>query len=142
MAPQAGLKFISVEENSKSHYRYHQIQKNGPGCHGWLPLNPPKWGITTTNNFHHRVGLFYVSQDAQGYLASGDAYSHRYDEIIKNIPCKKKICQWYPTLWPKHKRDLLSHSRVLVAVWEKWNCPPQRWISILSAESLSLVIIK
>ena len=27
----------------------------------------------------------------QGYLASGDAYTRRYDEIIKNVPCKIKI---------------------------------------------------
>ena len=27
----------------------------------------------------------------QGYLASGDAYTQRYDEIIKDIPCKVKI---------------------------------------------------
>ena len=27
----------------------------------------------------------------QGYLASGDAYTRRYDEIIKNVDCKIKI---------------------------------------------------
>ena len=27
----------------------------------------------------------------QGYLASSDAYTHRYDKIIKNIPCKVKV---------------------------------------------------
>ena len=27
----------------------------------------------------------------QGYLASGDAYTRRYDEVIKDVPCKAKI---------------------------------------------------
>ena len=27
----------------------------------------------------------------QGHLASGEAYTCRYDKIIKNIPCKVKV---------------------------------------------------
>ena len=33
----------------------------------------------------------FVSQDAQGYLDSGDAYTCRYNEIVKDIPCKVNV---------------------------------------------------
>ena len=27
----------------------------------------------------------------QGYLTSGDAYTRRYEELVKEVPCKIKI---------------------------------------------------
>ena len=36
-------------------------------------------------------GRYQYLRMPQGYLASGDAYTRRYDEIIKDIPRKVKI---------------------------------------------------
>ena len=46
----------------------------------------------------------------QGYLASGDAYTHRYDEIIKNISHKIKNCRRHLTVRQKYGGCLLLHS--------------------------------
>ena len=51
----------------------------------------------------------------QGYLASGDAYTRRYDEIIEDIPCKVKIVDdtllYDPSIEESfyHSFDLLLH---------------------------------
>lgn len=36
-------------------------------------------------------GRYMYLRMPQGYLASGDAYTRRYDDIIKDVPCKVKI---------------------------------------------------
>ena len=36
-------------------------------------------------------GRFMYLRMPQGYLASGNAYTWRYDEVIKDVPCKVKI---------------------------------------------------
>ena len=37
------------------------------------------------------LGRYMYLRMPQGYLASGDAYTRRYDEIIKDVPRKVKI---------------------------------------------------
>ena len=75
----------------------HQTQKNGPRCHGWPLFNPSRWGIKTPYNLYHGVGSFHVSQDALRILTSGNVYTCRYDEIIKDFPSKSKSSQWHTT---------------------------------------------
>ena len=53
-----------------------------------VPLNKESLSLTT---FITEWGRFMYLRMPQGYLASGDAYTRRYDEIIKDIPHKVKI---------------------------------------------------
>ena len=57
------------------------------GYHSF-PLDKESQQLTT---FITEWGRFMYLRMPQGYLASGDAYTHRYDEIIKDNPCKVKI---------------------------------------------------
>ena len=41
--------------------------------------------------FIMELGRFMYFRMPQGYLASGDAYTHRYDEVIKDIARKIKL---------------------------------------------------
>ena len=53
-----------------------------------VPLDKESQPLT---NFITEWGRFVYLRMPQGYLASGDAYTWRYDEIIKDIPHKVKI---------------------------------------------------
>ena len=53
-----------------------------------FPLDDESQPLTT---FIMELGCFMYLRMPQGYLASGDAYTRRYDEIIKNVPRKIKI---------------------------------------------------
>ena len=53
-----------------------------------LPLDKESQPLTTIIT---EWGSFMYLRMPQGYLASGDAYTRRYDEIIKDIPRKVKI---------------------------------------------------
>ena len=45
----------------------------------------------TLTTFITEWGRYMYLQLPQGFLTSTDAYTRRYDEIIKPIPCKAKI---------------------------------------------------
>ena len=53
-----------------------------------IPLDSESQPLTT---FITEWGRFMYLRMPQGYLASGDTYTCRYDEIIKDTPCKVKI---------------------------------------------------
>ena len=53
-----------------------------------IPLDEESQPLTT---FITEWGRFMYIRMPQGYLASGDAYTRRYDEIIKEVPRKVKI---------------------------------------------------
>ena len=53
-----------------------------------IPLDKESHPLTT---FIIEWGKFRYLRMPQGYLASGDTYTRKYDEIIKDIPCKVKI---------------------------------------------------
>ena len=44
----------------------------------------------------------------QGYIASGDAYTRRYDEVIKDVPKKLKIVD-DTLLYDSNIEDLFFH---------------------------------
>ena len=74
------------------HARFHPIQKKlvlnaADGFHAIL-LNKESQTLTT---FITEWGRYMYLQLPQGFLTSTDAYTRRYDEIIKPIPCKAKI---------------------------------------------------
>ena len=48
--------------------------------------------------------MYYYKVAPQGYLASGDAYTHRYDEIIIDIPRRTK-CVHHTILWDEKLAD-------------------------------------
>ena len=50
----------------------------------------------------------------QGYIASGNAYTCKYDEIRHSS--QRKV------IWPQHKIYLLSYIWVLINLCKKWNC--------------------
>ena len=54
----------------------------------------------------------------QGYLASGDAYTRRYDEIIKNVPRKIKIVD-DTLLFDKNIEDAFYHTLDYLLLCEK-----------------------
>ena len=54
----------------------------------------------------------------QGYLASGDAYTRRYDEIIKNVPRKIKIVN-NTLLFDKNIEDAFYHTLDYLLLCEK-----------------------
>ena len=53
-----------------------------------IPLDKESQPLTT---FITEWGRYMYIRMPQGYVLSGDAYTCRYDEIIKDIPCKVKI---------------------------------------------------
>ena len=53
-----------------------------------VPLDKESQPLTT---FITEWGRFMYLRMPQGYLASGDAYTRRYDEVIKDVPRKVKI---------------------------------------------------
>ena len=61
---------------------------SGSAAHIHIPLDNESQPLTT---FITKWGRFMYLRMLQGYLASGDAYTHRYNEIIKDTPCKVKI---------------------------------------------------
>ena len=54
----------------------------------------------------------------QGYLASGDAYTRRYDEIVKNVPRKIKIID-DTLLFDKNIEDTFYHTLYYLLMCEK-----------------------
>ena len=54
----------------------------------------------------------------QGYLASGDAYTRRYDKIIKNVPRKIKIVDGI-LLFDKNIEDAFYHNLDYLLLREK-----------------------
>ena len=60
-------------------------------------------------------GCFMYLRMPQGYLASSDAYTCRYDEIIKDVPRKVKVVN-DSTLWRKHRDCILPHARLSVTM--------------------------
>ena len=56
---------------------YHQV-----------PLDEVSIKLTT---FITEYGRYQYSRAPQGHIASGDAYTRRYDDIIQNVPRKNKI---------------------------------------------------
>ena len=53
-----------------------------------IPLDEPSQPLTT---FITEWGRYVYLRLSQGYLAAGDAYTRRFDEIISNIPQKVKV---------------------------------------------------
>ena len=53
-----------------------------------LPLDKESQPLTT---FITKWGRFMYLRMPQGYLASGDTYTRRYNEVIKDVPRKVKI---------------------------------------------------
>ena len=53
-----------------------------------VPLDKESQPLTT---FNTEWGKFMYLRMLQGYLASGNAYTQRYDEVIKDVPRKVKI---------------------------------------------------
>ena len=77
------------------HFTKHNQSQNGTrktvfdpwnGYHS-VPLNPDDRHLTT---FITPWGRYRYLVTPQGYIASGDGYSRRYDEIVANIPRKNK----------------------------------------------------
>ena len=48
--------------------------------------------------FYHPLGLIQILHSPQGYIASGDGYTRRYDERVSSIPNKTK-CVDNTLLW-------------------------------------------
>ncbi|MEO0563057.1 MAG: reverse transcriptase domain-containing protein [Chloroflexota bacterium] len=60
-----------------------------------IPLHPDDRHLTT---FITPWGRYRYKVAPQGYLASGDGYSRRFDEIVAEVPCKTK-CVDDTLLW-------------------------------------------
>jgi len=58
----------------------------------WMPsMNTMLYHLMkVANHFHHRMGPLYVLTHASRVHPSGDSYTSRYDDIIKDVPCKVK----------------------------------------------------
>ena len=74
------------------HVRYHHRQKKTVlDTVNWfqpIPLDDSSKKLTT---FITEWGQYYNCQLPQGYLAATNAYTGRYNEIIKDVPNKIKI---------------------------------------------------
>ena len=81
-----------TSSHSNCHFRYRQTQKKTildviDGYHS-IPLDEESQPLIT---FIAEWDRFMYLRMPQGYLASGNAYTRRYDEMIKNFPRKIKI---------------------------------------------------
>ena len=70
------------------------------------------------NHFTRGVGSFYEAQMPQECLASGDAYTYRYDEIMKDIPRKVKIVD-DPLIFDKNIEEAFHHTLDYLLLCEK-----------------------
>ena len=71
-----------------------------------IPLDEESQPLTT---FITEWGRFMYLRMPQGYVASGDAYTRRYDEIIKDIPRKIKVVD-DTLLYDKTIKDAFYHT--------------------------------
>ena len=71
-----------------------------------IPLDEESQPLTT---FITEWGRFMYLRMPQGYVASGDAYTRRYDEIIKDIPRKIKVVDDI-LLYDKTIKDAFYHT--------------------------------
>ena len=80
-----------------------------------IPLDEESQPLTT---FTTEWGHFMYLRMPQGYLASDDAYTHRYDEIIKNVLHKIKIVDNI-LLFNKNIEDAFYHTLDYLLLCEK-----------------------
>ena len=82
--------------------------------------------ITSWGRYRYRVA-------PQGYVASGDGYSRRFDEISSDFPDKTK-CIDDTLLWATYgpRSQLPSSDQVARLVWQKRHYPPPREVRIRS----------
>ena len=71
-----------------------------------IPLDEESQPLTT---FITEWGRFMYLRMLQGYVASGDAYTRRYNEIIKDIPRKIKVVD-DTLLYDKTIKDAFYHT--------------------------------
>ena len=71
-----------------------------------IPLHPDDRHYTT---FITPWGRYRYCVAPQGYIASGDCYTKRYDEILTDIPSKKKIID-DAILWDESIADAFFHT--------------------------------
>ena len=71
-----------------------------------IPLDEESQPLT---NFITEWGRFMYLRMPQGYVASGDAYTRRYNEIIKDIPRKIKVVD-DTLLYDKTIKDAFYHT--------------------------------
>ena len=80
-----------------------------------IPLDKESQPLTT---FITEWGCFIYLRMPLGYLASGNAYTHRYDKIIKNIPHKIRIVD-DTLLFDKNIEDAFYHTLDYLLLCEK-----------------------
>ena len=94
-------------------------KKSRPGCWGWLllsiSLDEESQPQTT---FIMECGHFMHLRMPQGYLDSGYTYVHRYDKIIKDVPCKVKIVN-DTLLFDKNIEEAFYHTLDYLLLCEK-----------------------
>ena len=71
-----------------------------------IPLDEESQPLTT---FITEWGCFMYLRMPQGYVALGDTYTRRYDEIIKDIPRKIKVVD-DTLLYDKTIKDAFYHT--------------------------------
>ena len=57
----------------------------------WVSSSEDTRSRSTFNYIHHPVGKIRYKTAPQGYLASGDAYTHRYDKITMGVKDIKRV---------------------------------------------------
>ena len=75
-------------------------------CYHSIPLDEESQPLMT---FITEWGRFMYLRMPQGYVASGDTYTRRYDEIIKDIPRKIKVVD-DTLLYDKTIKDAFYHT--------------------------------
>ena len=76
-------------------YRYRRLER--------LPLSSHPRGRPPLHHIHHAMGPIQVKKNlSQGFVAAGDGYTRRYDEVVADIPHKTKciddVGMWAPTI--------------------------------------------
>ena len=77
------------------------------------------------NHFYHSLEPLQYHTAPQGYIASGDGYTIRYDEITSSISNKTR-CVHNTLLWSdkiEDRRKLLSGIQLAGYLWQTWNHP-------------------
>ena len=84
---------------------YKTVMDAWNGYHS-IPLHPDDKHLTT---FITPRGRFRYCVAPQGYIASGDAYTRRYDELVMDFPCKVK-CIDDCLLWSNSIEEEFYHT--------------------------------
>ena len=130
------LNKYAVRETHHTQSPFHQARsvphdKIKSVFHAWngyhsVPIREEDRYLTT---FITPWGRYRYRTAPQCYIASGDGYTRRFDEIVSDIPNKTK-CVDDTLLWADSLEQFPPSCRMAGCLWQKWHHTPSRKVRV------------